>query len=164
MKTTHVLSFVSAFTLLISNLAQSAKPASGTAAPGATAPAPGVQKPADTAGPAKPPAPAAPAKTNGFPFRGTLKAVDKAAMTLTVAGKEKDRVIYLTTETRFTKDGKPATLADAAVNGEVGGYAQKGKEGRTEALSVRFGPAVKAPKASSTKKAKTAKTDPAPMP
>ena len=164
MKTTHVLSFVSAFTLLISSVAQSAKPAAGPAGSGITAPSTGVQPPADTAGAAKKKAPATASQPGGFPFRGTLKAVDKAAMTLTIAGKEKDRVVYLTSETRYTKDGKPATLADAAVSGEVGGYAKKGKEGRTEAVSVRFGPAVKAAKAPSTKQTKAAKAETAPMP
>jgi len=86
-------------------------------------------------------------------------------MTLTIAGKEKDRVVYLTSETKFTKDGKSATISDALVNGEVGGYARKAKEDRTEAISVRFGPAVKdATKTSAPKQPKAVKVKAEPMP
>ena len=84
--------------------------------------------------------------------------MDKAALTLTIAGKDKDRVIHLTAETKYTKAGKPATLADAAVNEEIGGYARKGEGERTEALSVRFGPPVKEPTGNGAqRKAKAAK-------
>lgn len=82
-----------------------------------------------------------PARNAGYPFRGRLKAVDLTAKTLTLAGREKDRVFHVTTETKFTKDGKPATLADGAKVEEVAGYARTGKDGRAEAVTVRFGPA-----------------------
>lgn len=102
--------------------------------------------------------PAGARKPATFPFRGTLKAVDKDAMTLTLAGKEKDRVIHITSQTRFIRDGKPATLNDAILDGEVAGSARKTDDGRTEAVSVRFGPApgksskpAKKPKSSEVK-------------
>lgn len=144
MKNPHVLSLLAALGLLSGSVAQSSNPASAPAA----APPPAAANPAAPA--ARQPA--------GFPFRGKLKAVDKAAMTLTIAGKDKDRVVHLTTETKYTKAGKPATLADAVVNEEIGGYARKGEGERTEALSVRFGPPVKEPAAGSAKrKGKTTK-------
>lgn len=93
-------------------------------------------------------APSTAKKPAAFPFRGKLKAVDKVAMTLILAGKGKDRVIHISPRTRFTKDGKPATLDDAILDGEVAGSARKTDEGRTEALSVRFGPAPAKPQKS----------------
>lgn len=122
--------------------------------PGSPAPAPAPKAPKATAekAPAKKPA--------TFPFRGTLKAVDRDAMTLTLAGKEKDRVIHITSQTRFTKDGKPAVLGDGVVGEEVAGSARKTEDGRTVAVSVRFGPAPqKSGAAKSGQKSKT-KTQP----
>lgn len=84
-----------------------------------------------------------PARNAGYPFRGKLKAVDLTAKTLTLAGREKDRVFHVTAETKFTKDGKPATLADGAKVEEAAGYARTGKDGRAEAVTVRLGPAPK---------------------
>ncbi len=105
--------------------------------PAEAAPVPAPAKPKPKAPPAKPAA----RKPATFPFRGTLKAVDKDALTLILAGKEKDRVIHITSQTRFTKDGKPAVLGDAVPGEEVAGAARKEADGRTVAVSVRFGPA-----------------------
>ncbi len=81
-------------------------------------------------------------KPAAYPFRGTLKAVDRDAMTLILAGKDKDRVIRITSQTRFTREGKPATLEDALLNGQVAGTVRKSADGRSEeAVTVRFGPA-----------------------
>lgn len=101
-------------------------------------------------------------KPTTFPFRGTLKAVDRDGMTLTLAGKEKDRVIHVTSQTRFTKDGKPAVLGDGVVGEEVAGAARKTEDGRTEAVSVRFGPAPQkeGSAAKSSKKPKSGATPP----
>lgn len=127
-------------------------------APGPGIPAPAAPPPNPTSPPSTPPASeAAPAPTKPkpkappqkpaakrpatFPFRGTLKAVDQDALTLILAGKERDRVIHITSQTRFTKEGKPAVLADAVPGEEVAGSARKEADGRTVAVSVRFGPA-----------------------
>jgi len=68
------------------------------------------------------PAPAAPAHNkHGLPFKGKIAAVDATAMTVTVG----TQVYNITSETKITKDGKPATLADFAVGDMVGGYAKK---------------------------------------
>ena len=89
-------------------------------------------------------APAAPEagkkeKPRGLPFNGKLGAVDKVAKTITIKGKEKDRVFHITSKTRIMKAGKPATLEDGVVGEEVAGFAHE-VEGKMEAASVRFGP------------------------
>lgn len=153
MKKQLITSLVSAFAL-VTGLAQSGNPEPATqSTPGVTAAPSAANSKQDTATAKKP---------AGFPFRGTLKAVDKEGSTLTIGGKEKDRVIHLLPETKYTKDGKAATLADALVNGEVAGYARKGAADRTEALSVRFGAAVKEEKPA--RKSKVKKSGEAEMP
>lgn len=84
----------------------------------------------------KPAAEPAKPKSDVAPFRGKVSAVDKAAMTFTVG----ERTFQVTSESKLTKGGKPATLADAAVGDEVGGRYQKTADGKLVALSVRFGP------------------------
>ncbi len=50
-------------------------------------------------------------------------------MTITLEGKEKERVIGVTSETKFTKDGKPATFGDVATGENVRGQVKKTPEG-----------------------------------
>ncbi len=78
-------------------------------------------------------------KGSKFPFHGKLQAVDAIAMTITVSGKT-PRVYILTPDTKIKKNGKSATLNDAVVGDDVGGYVLKGADGKYTALSVRFGP------------------------
>jgi hypothetical protein len=69
-----------------------------------------------------PPAATAPAaKKHGVPFHGKLAALDATAGTITV-GKT---AYSVTSDTKITKDGKTATLADFAVGDTVGGFAKK---------------------------------------
>lgn len=68
-------------------------------------------------------------------FRGKLTAVDKDAMTLTV-GK---RTFAITSATKITKNGQPATLADGVVGEKVAGTYKKGEDGKLTAISIRFG-------------------------
>lgn len=75
-----------------------------------------------------------------LPFRGKVNSVDKTAMTITLDGKEKKRVIHVTAQTRIAKAGKPAKLEDAVVGEEVGGQAIRTADGREEAISLRLGP------------------------
>lgn len=77
---------------------------------------------------------AAPNRT--LPFRGKLKAVDNTAKTITV-GTE---TIHITSETKITKSGKPATLEDGIVGDDVAGAYHKDAEGKSDAISLRFGP------------------------
>lgn len=104
-------------------------------------------------------------KSAGVPFSGKLGSVNPTDMTLTIAGKEKNRVIHLTAETRYSKAGQPASITDGVVGEPVGGYAKKTEDGRYVAVSVRYGAkvpeATKTPKNASRKasKADTAMND-----
>jgi hypothetical protein len=90
------------------------------------------------------PVPADPAKPTRMPFGGKLKAVDKVAKTITI-DRENKNTFAVTSETRITKAGKPATLDEAVVGEPVGGLAVD-KGGKLELLSLRLGakPPVKA--------------------
>ena len=74
-----------------------------------------------------------------YPFRGKLAQVDKTQKTITLAGKEKTRVLQITSKTKLTRAGKPAMLDEAVTGEEVSGLAAKNAEGKEEAVSVRFG-------------------------
>jgi len=91
--------------------------------------------------------PSAKKKKMPYPFHGRLAAVDKTAKTIRV-GKSTYR---LTSETRISKGGKPATLEDAVVGEETAGYVKPNEDGEMTASSVRFGPK---PKATSPQKPK----------
>jgi len=72
------------------------------------------------------------------PFHGKLAAVDTKAMTIKVG----ERTFEITSTTKLTKDGVPATLADAKVGEEVGGAYKRtagGADKKLIATSVRFG-------------------------
>jgi len=79
--------------------------------------------------------PAKPKKHEGLVFRGTVSAVDAKAMTLTVA----KRTFEVTSETKITKDGKPATLEDGVVGEPVTGYVKPAEGGKMAATTVHFG-------------------------
>lgn len=94
-------------------------------------------------------APAAPAKAKATAFRGKLAKVDASAKTITVENKSKgDRTIEITSETKITKDGKPATLSDGVVGEPVSGSYIEGSDGKMAAKAVKFG-AAKSKKAAS---------------
>jgi hypothetical protein len=95
-------------------------------------------------------------KVAPHPFRGKVSAVDKAALTISLEGREKARIIHLTSQTRIAKAGKTATLADAAIGEEVAGQAIKAANGHEEAVSLRFG-AKEEPKAEVKKETKAKK-------
>ncbi len=78
-------------------------------------------------------------RNDRIPFRGKINSVDKTAMILVLEGKEKKRTIKVTSQTRMTKAGKPATLNDAIAGEEVAGQSIKTTDGKEEAISVRFG-------------------------
>lgn len=100
------------------------------------------------------PAPTKTTRTAGYPFRGKLKAVSNDARTFTLAGKDRDRVFHVTSDTKLVRDGKVATLADGVIGEEVAGYARNESGGRAQALTVRFGQApVPDPQKTPTRKA-----------
>jgi hypothetical protein len=79
-------------------------------------------------------APAKPKKHNP-PFNGKVGAVDANAKTLTVG----TLTLQVTSDTKITKDGKPATLADAVVGETVSGAYHKTADGTLNATSIHFG-------------------------
>ena len=107
---------------------------------------------------AKKPAPTAVEKAKASvptAFRGSVAAVDKTAMTFSVGEKAKTRTIHITSRTRITKAGKPATSGDVTVGEAVSGQAIKNAAGEEEAVAVRLGAKPAAKPASK----KTPKTD-----
>jgi hypothetical protein len=100
--------------------------------------------------PAKKPAAAeagAPAKKHGVPFRGTVSAVDAKAMTVKLAS----RTFTVTSETKITKEGKPAVFADITVGEKITGQYKKDSAGKLEATIIHIG--GKAEKTDGKKKA-----------
>jgi hypothetical protein len=81
---------------------------------------------------------------NSIPFRGKVAAVDTNAMTLTVGS----RTFQITSDTKISKDGQPATLSDGAVGEPVRGTYKKAEAGKLDALSVQFGAKQKTPSSS----------------
>jgi len=81
----------------------------------------------------KPAAPAKPAppKLPGIGVRGTVKAVDTKAMTVTVAvsgkGKATEHVVQISSTSRYTRDGKPAIVSEIAVGDAFNGRVKKKK-------------------------------------
>jgi hypothetical protein len=80
-------------------------------------------------------APAKPKKHSNPPFHGKLSAVDTNTMTLTV----EKRTFNITPDTKITKDGKPAVLADGVVGQPVSGSYKKTDDGKLNAVTVHFG-------------------------
>jgi hypothetical protein len=78
-----------------------------------------------------------------MPFHGKLKAVDKAAETITVG----ELVIAITSDTKIWKDGKPAILADGVVDEPVSGAYKKAADGKLDATKITFGKKVEKPDA-----------------
>ncbi len=73
-----------------------------------------------------------------IPYHGKVAAVDAAAKTFTIKGKQKDRVFAVTDKTVITKDGAPADLSALAAGEEVQGSATKTGD-NWEALKVTVG-------------------------
>jgi hypothetical protein len=90
---------------------------------------------ANTPAPPAQTAPVKPKKHEGMVFRGAVSAVDAKAMTLTI-GK---RTFEVTSETKITKEGKPAILSDIAVGDKVGGAYKKTDDGKLCATTVNDG-------------------------
>ena len=78
------------------------------------------------------------------PFRGTIKSIDKVAMTITLEG-ESARQFAITSDTKINKDGKPAAFAEIVVGDSVGGRAKETAEGKWTAMTINAGkkPAAK---------------------
>lgn len=84
------------------------------------------------------PAAAAP-KKHGSMFHGKVSAVDATAMTVTVTGKAGDATYNVTADTKITKEGQPATLADVAAGQMVSGAFKKDAGGKMTATTLAIG-------------------------
>ena len=69
------------------------------------------------------------------PFHGKLAEVDKIAKTIKVG----ESVYQITSATKITKDGKPATLEDGVVGEPVSGYVKPTEDGKMPATTLHFG-------------------------
>jgi Domain of unknown function (DUF5666) len=89
--------------------------------------------------PKTPPAGSAEAKPaagpRAIPFRGTVAAVDKTAMTVTVG----ERVFHVASETKVFKNNQPATVGEIAVGDNVTGNYTKADDGKLTAKLLRAG-------------------------
>lgn len=74
-------------------------------------------------------------KKMAHPFHGKLAAVDKTAKTIKVG----ESIYQVTSETKITKAGKPATLGDGVVDEPVSGYVKPTEDGKMTATTVTFG-------------------------
>ena len=83
--------------------------------------------------------PAAPAHPHHPPVHGKVAAVDTAAMTLTVG----ETTIVVTSETKISKDGKPATLSDIMVGDNVIASGKKDDSGKFVATKINDGVKMK---------------------
>jgi hypothetical protein len=75
------------------------------------------------------------AKKHGLPFHGKVTAVDATAMTVTV-GK---MTINVTSETKISKEGKPAAFSDITVGEKISGAYQKDDAGKMTASVIHIG-------------------------
>ena len=126
---------------------------------GASSGAPAKEKKTETANPKATASPAAKAKT--IPYRGNVASVDASVKTFTV-GK---RTIKVTDQTKITKQGAAATMADITVGEKVSGSYWKKDDGSLEAKNVKVG-AKAEPAAAMTnaqhKEGRAAKASPSP--
>lgn len=119
--------------------------------------------------PAKPVKPAAP-KLPGVGVRGSVSAVDAKALTFTVAGKgqAKEHVVHISSSSRYSRNGKPATVADLVVGDAFNGRVKKNKQGEEVLIQGSFstpGSAKPSSKgAAKPAKAKEAAKDPSAAP
>lgn len=97
--------------------------------------------------------PAAKASAHSRPLRGKVKAMDSTAMTITVG----NTTFQITSQTRITKDGKPATFGDGVVGDNLAAQLKKDADGKWNAVSVNFGAKAK-PAAKASNAAKPSNT------
>lgn len=74
-------------------------------------------------------------KPSVTPFHGTLKAVDHTGKTISVG----NLVIQITSETKISKEEKPAMLTDGVVGEKVSGAYRKTEDGKLDATVIHFG-------------------------
>jgi len=75
-------------------------------------------------------------KPQGMPFYGKVSAFDKQSITLD--GKEKKRIFYLTPVTRVHRDKTPARLEEVVVGQWVGGFVRPDTDGRPTVVTLNL--------------------------
>jgi len=78
--------------------------------------------------------PKTPKPKSTTPFHGTVGAIDKSALTVTVG----ERTFQVTSDTKINREGKPAILDDAVVGDTVGGSYKKTMDGKLDAVTLNF--------------------------
>lgn len=85
-----------------------------------------------------PPKPAAASQARGMPFYGKLASYDKAAHTITLEGKEKKRIFYLTSSTRVHRDKVPAKPDEMIAGQWIGGFVRPDADGRPTVVTLNL--------------------------
>ena len=75
------------------------------------------------------------ARRTSYPFHGTLASIDSGEKSLRLKGQKKERVILITAETRFFKNGAKAKALDGTAGERVTGTLRKNAAGLEEAVS-----------------------------
>ena len=75
-------------------------------------------------------------KPQGMPFYGKVSAFDKQSITLD--GKEKKRMFYLTPTTRIHRDKAAARLEEVVVGQWVGGFVRPDTDGRPTVINLNL--------------------------
>ena len=73
-----------------------------------------------------------------IPFEGTITAADARAKTITVRGVRGTDVMAVGADTKFTRNGRPATIADVKAGSSVRGTAKITSAPRALAVSVEI--------------------------
>lgn len=73
-----------------------------------------------------------------IPFGGTITAADARAKTITVRGARGTDVIAVGPETKFSRNGRPASIADVKAGSSVRGTARVSSGPRAHAVSVEI--------------------------
>src|SRR5688572_31517402 len=93
---------------------------------------------------------ATPKLPQGMPVYGKVGAIDKQASTITLQGKERVRIFYITPQTRVHRDGKPAKLEEVVIGQWIGGYARPDAQGRATLSTLNLEVVQKTPSARGT--------------
>jgi hypothetical protein len=126
---------------------------------GASSGAPAKETKTETSIPKATASPAAKAKA--IPYRGNVASIDASVKTFTVGR----RIIKVTDQTKITKQGAAATMADITVGEKVSGSYWKRDDGSLEAKNIKIGAKVEkaAPMTNAQhKEGRTTKASPSP--
>jgi hypothetical protein len=95
----------------------------------------------------KPEDPKPPTRAKQMPFRGKIVKVDMEKQVIALAGKERDRVFYITEQSRIRKSGQPIKLEEVKVGDTVGGLARANGAERWDVVTLNVGEKPDAPAA-----------------